>query len=63
LVAVRHRVATAVGEHRGHFGRQRAERADGHAAGALVGAEDGVRVVMLTGDDTFDLAKGDRFIL
>jgi hypothetical protein len=62
-VAVRHRVATAVGEHGRDFRRQRSQRADGYAVGARVGAEDGVRVMVLTCDDTFDLAEGDRFVL
>ena len=63
LVAVRHRVAGAVGQHDGHLGRERAKRADGHAVGTRVRAEDGVRVMVLTSDDPFDLAKGDHFIL
>ncbi len=56
LMAVRHRVAAAVGQHYGHLGGQRAQRTDGHAVGARVGAENGVRVVVLTGYDPFDLA-------
>ena len=63
LMAMRHRVAAAVGQHDGHFGGKRAEGADRHAVGARVGAKNGVRVMVLAGDDPFDLAERDHFIL